>query len=370
MRPVWRGKGRVKMGEIVHRILDMITGLGYWGILIGLALEVIPSEIVLAYAGYLVFKGEINVTEAVIFGTIGCLLQQVVLYAIGSYGGRPFVDRYGKFLHLKPKHIDMTERWFQKYGPIVVFLSRFIPVVRQAISIPAGIARMNMFKFLVYTGLASIPWAIIFILIGKSLGENWQSIEEKAGPYTQPILYAAVVLTALYILYKVLTRKKNPKADEEAAGGQDAAQELQKIGGEYQVLNGRQVRTKNGSQAFDHLVVGPNGLFHIETKNWDGTVTFTQNGVERSGAEHKEDPTGQLYRHEYVLKELLREHKLQADIVGVLCFSNPDCRVVGASPAFATVTLDRLVHTIKNHKPKHRLSEGDVKHIAKLLQNA
>ncbi|WP_438444530.1 DedA family protein [Gorillibacterium sp. sgz5001074] len=199
------------MGEIVHQILDMITGLGYWGILIGLAIEVIPSEIVLAYAGYLVFKGEINALEAVIFGTIGCLLQQIVLYAIGLYGGRPFVDRYGKYLHLKPKHIDLTERWFQKYGAGVVFTSRFIPVIRQAISIPAGIARMNLFKFLAYTGLASIPWAILFISLGKSLGENWEDIDEKAGPYTQPILWAAIGLTVLYILYKVWARKRTVK---------------------------------------------------------------------------------------------------------------------------------------------------------------
>lgn len=360
----------------MHRILEMITGLGYWGILIGLALEVIPSEIVLAYAGYLVFKGEINVTEAVIFGTIGCLLQQVVLYAIGSYGGRPFVDKYGKYLHLKPKHIDMTERWFQRYGPVVVFASRFIPVIRQAISIPAGIARMNMFKFLVYTGLASIPWAIIFILIGKSLGENWASIEEKAGPYTKPILYATVIIIALYILYKYLTRKKRPKPDGDAAVGQQPGAELstdrqlEQLGGEYKVLRGRRIRTPSGSQPFGHLVVGPNGIFHIETKPWEGSIRFTPNGVERSGEEHKEDPTALLYRHEYVLKELLREHKLQADIVGVLCFSNPDCTIAGSSPAFAAVKLDRLVHTIESHKPKRRLEDRDVLRIAELLERS
>ncbi|WP_019910933.1 DedA family protein [Paenibacillus sp. HW567] len=196
------------MGDIIQRILEFITGMGYWGILLGLALEVIPSEIVLAYAGYLVYQGQINLIEAVIFGTIGCLLQQVILYAIGLYGGRAFVDKYGKYLHIKTKHVDLTERWFQKYGVGVVFTSRFIPVVRQAISIPAGIAKMNMVKFLVFSGLASVPWAILFVSLGKTLGENWKNINENAAPYTRPILWGAIGLMLIYVLYKALTRKK------------------------------------------------------------------------------------------------------------------------------------------------------------------
>lgn len=196
------------MGEIIHQILAFITGMGYWGILLGLAIEVIPSEIVLAYAGYLVYQGEINLIEAVIFGTIGCLLQQIILYAIGLYGGRAFIDKYGKYFHIKTKHVDMTESWFQKYGVGVVFTSRFIPVVRQAISIPAGMAKMNLVKFLVFSGLASIPWAILFVSLGKTLGENWENINEKAAPYTQPILWGAVALMLIYVLYKALTRKK------------------------------------------------------------------------------------------------------------------------------------------------------------------
>ena len=200
----------MQMGDIISRVLELITGMGYWGILLGLALEVIPSEIVLAYAGYLVYQGQINLIEAVIFGTIGCLLQQVILYAIGLYGGRSFVDKYGKYLHIKSKHVDMTERWFQKYGGGVVFTSRFIPVVRQAISIPAGIAKMNIVKFLLFSGLASIPWAILFVSLGKTLGENWETINEKAAPYTQPILWGAIGLMLIYVLSKALTRKKNP----------------------------------------------------------------------------------------------------------------------------------------------------------------
>ncbi|MNC21208.1 hypothetical protein D3C75_691770 [compost metagenome] len=360
----------MKMGELVHRILEVITGMGYWGILIGLAIEVIPSEIVLAYAGYLAYQGQINMVEAVIFGTIGCLLQQIVLYAIGIYGGRPFVDKYGKYLHIKPKHIDLTERWFNKYGAGVVFTSRFIPVVRQAISIPAGIARMNLAKFLVYTGLASIPWAILFITLGKKLGENWESIDEKAGPYTQPILWAALGLTVLYVLYKVIFRKKSPKDKTAPEGGVTIDSQLKQTGSDYRVLNSRSVSSKSASREFDHLVVGPNGVFHIEEKDWAGTVTFTGSGVERGKEGQHEDPTGQLYRNEFVLKELLRDNKIEADVTGVLCFVHPDCTVVGKNPAFAAVKPDGLVQTIKGHKAKRSLSPAEVDQIAKLLEES
>lgn len=364
------GKGRMKMGELVHRILEVVTGMGYWGILIGLAIEVIPSEIVLAYAGYLAYQGQINMVEAVIFGTIGCLLQQIVLYAIGIYGGRPFVDKYGKYLHIKPKHIDLTEGWFKKYGAGVVFTSRFIPVVRQAISIPAGIARMNLAKFLIYTGLASVPWAVLFITLGKKLGENWESIDEKAGPYTQPILWTALGLTVLYILYKLLFRKKSPadKAAVEAEG--TVAGQLKSIGSGYRVLHGRAVRSKSASREFDHLVIGPNGVFHIEEKDWEGKVTFTSNGAERGKEGLKEDPTAQLYRHEFVLKELLRDNKLEADVTGLLCFTHPDCTLAGRSPAFAAVKPDGLVHAIQSHKAKRTLSPGEVDRVAGLLEES
>lgn len=355
------------LSEIIHSILEFITGLGYWGILLGLALEVIPSEIVLAYAGYLVYRGEINLPEAVLFGTIGCLLQQIVLYWIGQYGGRPFVDKYGKYLHIKPHHIDITERWFKKYGAGVVFTARFVPVLRQAISIPAGIARMSLFKFLVYTGIASIPWAVLFITLGRKLGENWESIDEIAGQYTKPILWVAIGLTAAYFIWKLL-RRKNPKTAAGYIGEKNVAHQLKYIGAEYKVFNGRHVRARTGAQEIDHLVVGPNGLFHIETKNWGGHIRFTDKGVERSKEGHHEDPTAQLYRHESVLKELLRGNKLEADVVGVLCFSSPTCTLDGESPAFVTVKLDRLVHAIKTHKPKRTLTKDEIKAVAALIE--
>lgn len=193
--------------EWLNQILVWVESLGYWGIIIGLAIEVIPSEIVLGFAGYLVYKGDISFVIAVICGTIGAILQQWLLYAIGRYGGRPFLDKFGKYLHLKAKHLDMAESWFDKYGPFIVFTGRFVPVMRQAVSIPAGMARMNLWKFTWLTALASVPWSILFVWLGKSLGENWDTIDEKASAYVQPIILIAIALLVGYFLFIYLRKR-------------------------------------------------------------------------------------------------------------------------------------------------------------------
>lgn len=193
--------------EWLNQLLQWIESLGYFGIIIGLAIEVIPSEIVLGYGGYLVWKGDVNFWGAVVCGVIGALIQQWILYAIGRYGGRPIVDRYGKFLHLKPKHVDKSEQWFQKYGPIIVFTARFVPVMRQVISIPAGMARMNLALFSGLTLLASIPWSILFVWLGKSLGDNWEQIDEKAAPYVRPIILIALAALIVYFVYIFLRKR-------------------------------------------------------------------------------------------------------------------------------------------------------------------
>jgi membrane protein DedA with SNARE-associated domain len=174
-------------------------------------LEVIPNELLLAYAGYLVSEGHIHVVGAVVCAVIGGTLAQIVLYWIGRYGGRPFVERFGKYLLINKHHIDVAETWFNKYGPGMMFTARFIPVVRHAISIPGGMARMPLGKFTLYTALALVPYSLLYIWLGKTLGQNWEKINEVAGPYIKPVIFAAIVITAVYILYKFIRRprKKN-----------------------------------------------------------------------------------------------------------------------------------------------------------------
>ncbi|ASB61092.1 membrane protein [Bacillus sp. A053] len=193
------------MGSLISEILTWLTNMGYAGIAIGLMIEIIPSEIVLAYGGYLVSEGTIGFIGAIIAGVIGGTIAQIFIYWIGRYGGRPFLDKYGKYLLIKKHHIDMSENWFQKYGAGVVFSARFIPVVRHAISIPAGIARMPFLKFVVLTVLAIIPWSILFVYLGIQLGSQWDDVENIAGTYTTPIMILAVVVIALYFVIKKRT---------------------------------------------------------------------------------------------------------------------------------------------------------------------
>ncbi|WP_026314534.1 DedA family protein [Heyndrickxia acidiproducens] len=194
--------------DFVMQLLTTLRDLGYLGIALGLAIEIIPSEIVLAYAGFLISQGEINYYGAIISGTAGILIAQLIIYWIGAYGGRPFLLKYGKYMLIHERHIDLAEQWFNKYGAGVIFTGRFIPVIRQAISIPAGIAKMSYSKFIFYTLLATIPWSVLFIFLGERLASNWAQIDEVAAPYVKPITIAAVIIIAIYIALS-LYRKKN-----------------------------------------------------------------------------------------------------------------------------------------------------------------
>jgi membrane protein DedA with SNARE-associated domain len=200
------------MEEFIMEFLDWLMELGYFGIMFGLMVEVIPSEIVLAYGGYLVGLDQISFVGAVIFGTIGGVLAQLFLYWLGYYGGRPVVEKYGKYILISKKHLDVSEQWFNRYGTVVIFAARFIPVVRHAISIPAGIAKMGFWRFTILTTLAVVPWSIAFIYLGMQLGKHWDQIDQVAGPYVYKIAIIMGVILALYLAYNLFFKKK-PKVD-------------------------------------------------------------------------------------------------------------------------------------------------------------
>ena len=195
------------MEQIFFQIVDFLAELGYFGIALGLMVEVIPSEIVLAYGGYMISIGKIGFLGAVISGIIGGLFAQLFLYWLGYYGGRPMVLKYGKYILIQEKHIHMAEDWFEKYGVGVVFFARFIPVVRHAISIPAGISKMSIWKFIIYTTIAMIPWSIFFLYLGYKLGTEWKMIHAVAAPYIQPVMLGMVIIFALYITYSFCKKK-------------------------------------------------------------------------------------------------------------------------------------------------------------------
>ncbi|GFN33056.1 DedA family protein [Paenibacillus xylaniclasticus] len=196
------------LSDVVSTMLEWMKDLGYFGILFGMMVEVIPSEVVLSYAGYLVSANEISFVGAVIFGTVGAVLQNWILYAIGRFGGRPFLEKYGKFLKLKKKHIDIAEGWFNKYGAGIVFTARFVPVMRQVISVPAGMARMSFGLFTLLTALASLPWSLLFVYLGWKLGDQWETIDEEAGKYVQEAILIALGLLVVYVVYKIVRSRR------------------------------------------------------------------------------------------------------------------------------------------------------------------
>ncbi|CAH8769055.1 DedA family protein [Paenibacillus dendritiformis] len=194
--------------QIVTTLLHWVQQLGEWGIMLGLMIEIIPSEIVLAYGGFLVSIQEITFVEAVIFGVIGGVIAQLFVYWIGRYGGRPVLERYGKYILIQPHHIAKSEEWFQKYGTGVIFTARFVPVVRHAISIPAGISKMNVWRFTLLTTLAVIPWTILFVYLGFVLGDKWEQIDDVAGKWVKPFILVALALLIVYVVIKYTYSKK------------------------------------------------------------------------------------------------------------------------------------------------------------------
>ena len=190
------------MKDMIMSIFDMLSQMGYYGIALGLMIEIIPSEIILSYGGYLIKEGELHFLGALLAGVVGGTVAQVILYFIGSYGGRPFLNKYGKYLFIREKHLDLAEHWFQSYGTGVIFSARFIPVVRHAISIPAGIARMPLSIFTIYTVAAMIPWTVLFLLLGMELGEHWQEIGQYSKPFIIPIVTLSLLGIAGYFTTK------------------------------------------------------------------------------------------------------------------------------------------------------------------------
>ncbi|WP_191559449.1 DedA family protein [Metabacillus idriensis] len=194
------------MKEFIYSLLEVLADLGYYGIALGLMIEIIPSEIVLGYGGYLISLGQIEIAGAVIAGVIGGTFAQLFLYWMGYYGGRPFLEKFGKYLFINKHHLDLSENWFQKYGAGVIFTARFIPLVRHAISIPAGIAKMPLWQFSIYTVAAMIPWTIFFLYLGIQLGTNWTEIKHVAEPYIIPMV---IIMVLAGIGYYIVKRSSN-----------------------------------------------------------------------------------------------------------------------------------------------------------------
>ena len=162
-------------------IVATISTLGYGGVVLLMAIESacipLPSEIIMPFSGYLVYKGQFNLWGVGVAGAVGCVVGSWVAYYVGLYGGRPFIEKYGRYVLMSRHDLDLADRWFARYGELIVFASRLLPVVRTFIAFPAGVARMNITRFTVYTFLGSLPWCLGLAYVGQLLGEQWDKSE-------------------------------------------------------------------------------------------------------------------------------------------------------------------------------------------------
>ena len=196
------------MSEYIVMFIDFFQQFGYFGVLLALCFEFIPAEIVLPMAGYWVSQGEYNIHLLALAGTVGGTLGPLTLYALGRYGGRPLVVKYGKFFLVNEKQIKASDQFFEKYGPGVAFFARFLPVVRTPISIPFVMKKKNVMKFSVYTFLAMYPITYFYLYLGKKLGENWEQAVQIFDEYSFPLVGGLVVVIVGYILIKKFTSNK------------------------------------------------------------------------------------------------------------------------------------------------------------------
>src|ERR1700716_1149509 len=170
---------------MIARILEFLSGLiiitistlGYAGIVLLMAIESacipLPSEIIMPFSGYLVYTGRFHLWLVSVAGAFGCVVGSLVAYWVGMYGGRPLIEKYGRYVLISRHDLDLADRWFDRFGEIIVFASRLLPVIRTFIAFPAGVARMNLRKFVIYMFAGSLPWCIGLAYAGQKLGEQW-----------------------------------------------------------------------------------------------------------------------------------------------------------------------------------------------------
>src|SRR6202007_2457397 len=184
-------------------ISKVIAVTGYAGIAILMAIESacipLPSELIMPFAGYLVFQGKFNLFWAATAGAIGCNLGSLVAYEIGAYGGRPLVERYGRWILMGRRELDWADRFFARWGYLAVFIARLLPVIRTFIALPAGVARMPRLRFHLYTFLGSWPWCFALAYLGMKLGQNWRELGQYFHRFDAVIVAVLIAGAAFFV---------------------------------------------------------------------------------------------------------------------------------------------------------------------------
>ncbi len=202
------------LSQISVWIIQLIGHTGYWGIgflmLLDSANIPIPSEIVMPFSGFWASQGFLTLWGVTVAGTIGATLGSWLSYEVARYGGRPLLERYGKFIFIRHKDLDRADELFAKHGPIIVFVGRLLPVARSFVSLPAGIGEMNRAKFFVYTIAGTLPWIFAWSYAGFVVGNNWHAL----GRYMW-IVDIVVLVVILWGIYWWIAKHRRSKIRNE-----------------------------------------------------------------------------------------------------------------------------------------------------------
>ena len=192
--------------QVVLFLGNLFDAVGWLGVVVAMAIESacipLPSEVTMPLSGWMLIQAKglsvWHVLWAGFYGALGCTIGSVFTYWVGALGGRPLLERYGKYVLISAHDMEVADRWFGKYGEATAFFSRLLPIVRTFISLPAGIARMNFPKFTILSFVGSFIWCALLAYAGYVFGEHWQEVREVMRPFDIPI---AVVLVALFGYY-------------------------------------------------------------------------------------------------------------------------------------------------------------------------
>lgn len=194
-----------------HFLLDELSRLGLLAVYITMTLESacipIPSEIVMPYAGILVAKGKYTLWQVGLVGSLANLTGSVLAYAAGRYGGRSFIEKYGKYIFLSRKHLALADKWFYKHGEVTVFAARMLPAVRTFISLPAGITRMNFVRFVTYSFIGALPWNLALAYVGIVFSDNWALMQAYLHKFNY-VIWGLLALLCVGIWWWIFKRKK------------------------------------------------------------------------------------------------------------------------------------------------------------------
>jgi len=192
-------------------VINIISSLGYLGVFLAMTLESacipIPSEVIMPFAGFVVSEGKMSLWGITIVGALGNLVGSLIAYYVGLKGGRPLLEKYGKYVLISHNELDRADKWFEKYGHEAVFIARFLPGVRTFISLPAGIAEMDIKKFVIYTLAGSLPWAFALGYLGVVLGPHWDSLKSYFH-ILDVIVVIGVIVGIIYLIYEYRKRKR------------------------------------------------------------------------------------------------------------------------------------------------------------------